>query len=739
MGRYRFVRQHDLTDCGPACIAMIASQYGLELPLSRLRTIAGTDKEGTSLWGLARCAEKIGFDAKGVKGDREAFMGGFPVPAVAHVVIGGNLLHYVVIEKVSPDDIVTLDPGKGMVHYEPDAFFAVWTGALLLLKPNEHFHKGKFRTSPFKVCIDLMLQQRSVILPVFFLSLPITAGGIIGAFYYQYITNLSASAGMLKQLNVITGAILVMYLGMQVLNYLRGQLIVRLSNRLDTELVFKSYEHILKLPMTFYENRRAGEIVSRFTDAAEIRDAISESAVTIMLDGVMAAAGGFFLYRQNRILFGVSLMYLVSYGLIAWYFIKPQKKIRETIMEDNSQFMSHVIESVNGEETIKSCTAEDAFDQKADRLFQKFLGSVQSGGTLSNRQSALTGLVSGAGSILLLWIGTCMALDGRFSMGGLITFMALLTYFLTPIQHIIDFQPRFQTALVSIERLYEILEQDVEGTESWSREGSKKPNEENLHVSKASFPTKAEGFQLSGRDITFSNLNFRYGTRDLVLRDINLKIRAGEKLAVVGESGCGKTTLTKLLLRFFEYESGNIWIGDTEIRNIPVDLLRSQMAYVSQNVFLFSGSIRDNLIMGRKDISEKQLEKVCSLCRLDDFIQSQPLKFDTYISENGASLSGGQKQRLALARALLRNPSLLILDEATSSLDAITENSIRKTIENLPESVTVITIAHRLTTVQNCGRIIVMDKGRIVDSGTHKDLVGRNTIYRSMWYKQKAV
>lgn len=745
--RYRCVRQHDITDCGPACLATIAGQYGLDLSLSRLRTLAGTDKEGTNLWGLARCAEKIGFDAEGVKGDREAFMNGFQVPAIANVIINGNLLHYVVVEKVSDNDIIVSDPGKGIVHYKPDEFFAIWTGALLLLKPNKSFHKGKFRTSPLKICFNLMLQQRKVILPVFLLSLPITAAGIIGAFYYQYIINSVSSRGILRQLNIVTALMLVMYLGMNAMSYLRGKLIIKLSNSLDTELVFKSYEHVLRLPMTFFENRRAGEIVSRFSDAAEIRDAVSESAVTIMLDGVMAVAGGCFLYHQNSALFEISLVLLVLYGIIAWRFIKPQKKIREKIMEDNSQFMSHVIESVNGEETIKSCTCEKTFDAKADRLYTKYLNSIWKGGNLSIRQGFLTGIVSSAGNLAILWIGTCMALNGLFSMGELITFVALMSYFLTPVQNIIDFLPRLQTALVSVERLYEILELETEipgdkVTASAVKANSGSNNSSSLKTqisenSKTTQISETDHFQIADRDITFSNLNFRYGTRKLVLHDINLKIKAGEKLAIVGESGCGKTTLTRLLLRFFDFENGNIWIGDTEIRNIPVDVIRSQMAYVSQNVFLFSGSIRDNLTMGRKDIEDSELERVCRLCCMDEFVQSQQLGLDTYISENGASLSGGQKQRLAIARALLRKPSVLILDEATSSLDTITENSIRNMIEELPESVTVITIAHRLSTIMNCDRIIVMEKGRIADSGTHRDLIERNSIYREMWLRQE--
>ncbi len=313
------------------------------------------------------------------------------------------------------------------------------------------------------------------------------------------------------------------------------------------------------------------------------------------------------------------------------------------------------------------------------------------------------------GEVLILWAGTVMTITGTMTIGKLMTFVALLTYFLTPIQNIINFQPQLQTAFVSIERLLDILELTPE------------PSAEEQKLS------------VSGKDIEFSNVDFRYGSHQLILHNINLHITSGEKIAIVGESGCGKTTLVKLLLRLFDFESGNIRIGEHDLRSLSAQSLRSQIAYVSQNIVFFSGSIRENLEMGIGKIQEKELDQICELCSIKSFIDSLPLRYDSSVGENGDSLSGGQKQRLAIARALLRHPSVLILDEATSHLDSIAESAIQKMLNGLPASMTVIVIAHRLNTIKNCDRIVVMNHGTIAEQGTHQELLERKGIYWRLW------
>lgn len=707
---YICVKQHDATDCGPACLATVAKQYGLDLSLAKIRSIAGTDRQGTNMFSLLRTAEKLGFEATGVKGDKEAFLAGFPVPAIAHVIVDGNLLHYIVIEEVTSEKkIIVSDPAKGIVVYKPDDFFSIWTGALLLLHPGETFTSGTFSVSPIHFLFRLIKEQRKILFPICLLSLFVTGSGITGAFYYQYLIDIAAQSNTLQKLNTFTIGIIFLYILMQVLSFARGQLIIHLSNRLDTALVFKSYIHATNLPMDFFEYRKTGEIISRFTDAAQARDAISQGAITILIDVVMALAGGIMLYVENPLLLEIACVLLILYAVIAFSFARPLKKHNEKIMNDNAFFNAHIIESINGEETIKTLQAESDFEEKGMHLFQNLLSSVLRGNTISNIQATMTGAAAFIGEILILWAGTVMTIAGSMTMGKLMTFVALLTYFLTPIQNVINFQPQLQTALVSIERLLDILELNCESSD------------------------ETDTATISGENIVLSHVNFRYGSRQLVLHDINLRIQAGEKLAIVGESGCGKTTLVKLLLRLFDFENGDILIGGRNIQSFSPQSLRKQIAYVSQNIVLFSGSIRENLEMGIGKLPEDELDRVCELCSIKSYIDSLPFRYDTSVGENGDSMSGGQKQRLAIARALLRHPSVLILDEATSHLDSITETAIQKMLSELPASMTVIMIAHRLSTIKNSDRIVVMDHGSIAELGSHEKLLEHHGIYWNMW------
>ena len=341
---YICVKQHDTTDCGPACLATVAKQYGLDLSLAKIRSIAGTDRQGTNMFSLLRTAEKLGFEATGVKGDKEAFLAGFPVPAIAHVIVDGNLLHYIVIEEVTSEKkIIVSDPAKGIVVYKPDDFFSIWTGALLLLHPGETFTSGTFSVSPIHFLFRLIKEQRKILFPICLLSLFVTGSGITGAFYYQYLIDIAAQSNTLQKLNTFTIGIIFLYILMQVLSFARGQLIIHLSNRLDTALVFKSYIHATNLPMDFFEYRKTGEIISRFTDAAQARDAISQGAITILIDVVMALAGGIMLYVENPLLLEIACVLLILYAVIAFSFARPLKKHNEKIMNDNAFFNAHII------------------------------------------------------------------------------------------------------------------------------------------------------------------------------------------------------------------------------------------------------------------------------------------------------------------------------------------------------------------------------------------------------------
>lgn len=714
MCNFKCILQNDETDCGPACLAAIFKKYNLKVSIAKIRDIAGTDRQGTSAYGLVKVIEHFGFQQKVVEADKSVLTPKIPLPAIAHVVIDNSLLHYVVITKIKDDTVVVSDPAKGIVKYKKEDFLKIWTKILILIAPTNNSQKGNKKQSTLISFFRLLISQKWLLLKIFILSMILTSLGIITSFYYQVIMDNVVPSLSIQTLNYVSVITLCLFLVQIGINFLRGILIVKLEQRIDIPIMLGYYNHALILPMKFYSMRDTGEIISRFNDASSIRDIVSDASLTIMMDTIMAVVGAVVLFNCNRLLFLISVVVLILYGIIVFIYNKPIKKINRKIMEMNSKVTSQFVETINGIETIKVFNQEKNEETKTDKLYKKFLKKIFNGGILSLSQQTVTMFVAVVGELVILWVGTACVIKGNLTLGELITFNALLGYFINPIKNLINLQPSIQTAVVAADRLGEILDIAPEYNDEQDQSDNK------IRFSK----------------VSISNLDFRYGTRDLVLRHINLEIHRGEKIAFVGESGSGKTTLAKLLVRLYEQEKGSIKLDSSDIREFSISQIRNNISYISQNTFLFSGTIKENLLFGNSDATDYDISQVCKMCELEEYINSLPLKLNTRIEENGKNLSGGQKQRLAIARALLNNPEILIMDEATSNLDYITEKSIEKTINTFLGNMTTIIIAHRLSTIKDCDKIFVFRNGEIVETGNHKDLLNQKGYYYQLWNGQ---
>ena len=389
---------------------------------------------------------------------------------------------------------------------------------------------------------------------------------------------------------------------------------------------------------------------------------------------------------------------------------KPIKNINHEILEQDAQVESYLKESIDGIETVKAYQIENKVEEKTETLFVKLINKVVKGSIINVSLDTIVSTVTTIGTVCLFWVGTYLCRGNIIDFGEMFSFYYLLGSFLTPVGNLIDLQPTFQTALVAAERLEDIVSIDTENS------------------------SDSDNIDLNG-DIELRNVSFRYGFRNLILNNINMTIKKGQKIAIIGESGCGKTTIAKLLMNFYSPESGEIIINGENINNYSPKAIRNHIAYISQNTFLFSDTIKNNLKYGNENTTDEEIEQICKLCCADKFINEMPLGYNTMLEENGANLSTGQKQRIAIARALLKKPEILIMDEATGNLDTVTEECISKAIDNITKNITCIVIAHRLKTIKNCDDIYVIKDGQIAEHGSHSELIEKKCIYFSYWSK----
>ncbi|PGT13528.1 MULTISPECIES: peptidase domain-containing ABC transporter [Bacillus cereus group] len=715
--KFTYIKQQDLKDCGPACLAMISRHYGFTMPISKIREVAGTDLEGTNIKGLIEAGGKLGFDVKGVKATKPEDLKEIPLPAIAHIVGNNGFLHYVVIYKVKDNKIYIADPEKGLITYLLGEFCQMWTGILVLLSPGQNFQKGKETQGTFSRFLSLLKSQTNLLVPLFFASIFFNLFGLLGAFYFKFLIDDILTNQLLQTLHIVSIGIIILYIFKVLLSYFRTHLILYLSRRIDIQLMLGYYRHVVGLPMNFFETRKVGEIISRFMDASKIREALSTITVTLMLDTVMVTLGGILLYTHNATLFGVTLLLIPFYIGIIFAFHKPYQIINREEMESNAKLNAYLVESLNGIATIKSYNAEKEVFFQTENRFVNLLKHVFKRGMLSNLQGSIKMGLELIGGTVILWVGAIQVLKGNMTIGELITYNALLAYFLNPIENLIGIQPTMQSALVAGERLNEIFDLDAEKSE----------NENN----------KVSPGKLSGK-IEFSNVTFRYGTRRDVLNNISFSIEPGNQVAFVGESGSGKTTISKLLMHYYKPQEGDIYYDDYHIKEINRTVLRDKIAYVSQESFFFSASIYENLCFGlERQVTLEEIIQVCKQACVHEFISELPLRYETFLEENASNLSGGQRQRLAIARALLKQPDILILDEATSNLDSSTEKLITDMLKELgSQGITVIMIAHRLSTIQHANQIVVMEKGNIIERGSHEELLFHKGEYYRLWKNQ---
>lgn len=707
MKRYAYVAQMDMRDCGVAALASIAKHYGSDFSLAHLRELAKTTKEGTTALGITEAAKKMGFETKAIKANMELFdMTDIPYPFIVHVNKEGKLQHFYVVYKAKKDYLIIGDPDPSVkvTKMSKERFEQEWTGVAIFLAPAPSYKPHKDKKNGLLSFLPLIIKQKTLITYIVLASLLVTLVNIVGSYYLQGILDVYIPNNMKSTLGIISLGLVITYILQQLMAFSQSYLLRVLSQRLTIDVILSYIRHIFTLPMSFFATRRTGEITSRFTDANSIIDALASTILSLFLDVSIVFIVGSVLVLQNIQLFLLTLVALPIYTVIIFAFLKPFEKMNHDVMQSNAMVSSAIIEDINGIETIKSLTSEELRYQKIDSEFVDYLDKSFK---LSIYENVQTSLKHGAQLILnvaILWFGASLVMDSKISIGQLITYNTLLSYFTNPIENIINLQTKLQSAKVANKRLNEVylVASEFEGTTSMTS-------------------------KLSG-NITFHDVSYRYGFGTYTLSDLNLTIKQGEKVSLVGISGSGKTTLAKMIVNFYEPNQGNIRLGNMDLKMIDKKQLRQYINYLPQQSYIFSGSILDNLTLGASpDITQEDILMACQIAEIRADIEAMPLGYQTELSD-GAGLSGRQKQRLALARALLTQAPILILDEATSGLDVLTEKKVINNLMQLTDK-TIIFVAHRLSIAKQVDRVIVLDKGKLIEEGSHQELINKQGFY----------
>lgn len=550
------------------------------------------------------------------------------------------------------------------------------------------------------------MKQRGLIANIVLATLLVTGINIVGSYYLQSIIDTYVPDQMRSTLGIISIGLVIVYILQQILSYAQEYLLLVLGQRLSIDVILSYIKHVFHLPMSFFATRRTGEIVSRFTDANSIIDALASTILSIFLDVSTVVIISLVLFSQNTNLFFMTLLALPIYTVIIFAFMKPFEKMNRDTMEANAVLSSSIIEDINGIETIKSLTSESQRYQKIDKEFVDYLKKSFTYSRAESQQKALKKVAHLLLNVGILWMGAVLVMDGKMSLGQLITYNTLLVYFTNPLENIINLQTKLQTAQVANNRLNEVY----------------------LVASEFEEKKTVEDLSLMKGDMTFKQVHYKYGYGRDVLSDINLIVPQGSKVAFVGISGSGKTTLAKMMVNFYDPSQGEISLGGVNLNQIDKKALRQYINYLPQQPYVFNGTILENLLLGAKEgTTQEDILRAVELAEIREDIERMPLNYQTELTSDGAGISGGQRQRIALARALLTDAPVLILDEATSSLDILTEKRIVDNLMALDK--TLIFIAHRLTIAERTEKVVVLDQGKIVEEGKHADLLAQGGFY----------
>ncbi len=687
------IRQRDASDCGPACIASVAAHYGRRIPVSRIRQEARTDSKGTSMLGMISTLETMNFEARGLKGSIEN-LHAIPLPFIAHMIQPDGLHHYVAVYRLGKGSLRIMDPATGkMSRWKPGHFSEQWSGSLIALAPTGKLPESGPEISKGKRMLALISPVWPAVSQALISAILYTLLGLSTSIYLGKLTDHVFVTHNMGLLNLMSITMLAIILIMLFLSALKNILMLKSGQVIDNQLIASYYRHLFTLPQRFFDSMKSGEILSRINDAIKIRAFINDTAVGIMVNILILLFSFSTMFLLNPKLSLIMLCMLPFYVLIYIFFNHRNKSMERRVMEQAASLEDQFVESLRASRHIRQYNLSRLNHEKTESRLNRLLDSIYHSGINAIIASTGSEAISRLFTIVLLWSGSYFVIRESMSPGNLLTFYALMGYLTGPVSSLVNANKSFQNALIAGDRLFEIFQlspEEKSGLQAF----------------------KAEKFG----DIRLIGVSFSYGARGKQVEDVDLTIAAGKITGITGKSGSGKSTISRLVQQLYPPDQGRITINACDTSYYTKESIRCLMGVVPQHLTFLSGSILENLAPGER---EPDLARISFLLRelgLMALIETLPEGLASQILDNGGNFSGGERQRLALVRALYRNPRILIMDEATSSLDHESEIHINRLLLALKEQQrTILLITHKPQLAAIADTVYVMEKGRVID------------------------
>ncbi|WP_299106586.1 peptidase domain-containing ABC transporter [uncultured Tenacibaculum sp.] len=710
MRKFPNYKQTEAKDCGPTCIKIIAKHYGKTINTQQLRKLSETTREGSSLLGLSEAVESIGFKSLGIK---LAFnkLKEAPFPCIIH----WNKNHYVVLYKIKKDTVYISDPAHGLITFTKEEFIQHWIGnnadenteegIALLIEPTPRFYSEEFEEDEkfgFGFIFKYLFKYKKFVAQLIVGLLAGSLLQLILPFLTQSVVDVGIKNQDLNFVYLILFAQLFLFIGKASLEIIRSWILLHLSTRINISLISDFFIKLMKLPISYFDVRMTGDLLQRINDHKRIERILTTSSLTVLFSFFNLIIFSLVLGYYSLQIFGVFVLGSVLYFGWVLFFFKKRKELDYKRFSQVSQEQSKVIELINGMQEIKLHNAERRmrwnWEYVQARLFKVATKSL----ALEQTQSVGSNFINELKNMFITILSAKLVIDGNITLGMMMAISYIVGQLNGPITQLISFMRDVQDAQISVDRLGEIH----------NMEDEEKPEDEKV----TQIPEDAA--------IKLSNISFRYtGGLEPVLKDLSLEIPANKTTAIVGVSGSGKSTLMKLLLGFYQVDKGDIMVNNFNLRNISQKEWRRNCGVVMQEGYIFNDSIAKNIAVGEDYVDKEKLAHAIDVANISDYIESLPLGYNTKIGSEGNGLSTGQKQRLLIARSVYKNPKFLFFDEATSALDANNEKVIMGKLNTFFANKTAVVIAHRLSTVKNAHQIVVLDKGKIIEKGTHEELI----------------